>query len=68
MADERGTLGALLLGIVIGAVIALLYAPEKGEKTRKRLAKASGQWGERANEVLDSAGEAVEKSRKRFGI
>lgn len=68
MAEERGTLGALLLGIAIGAVIALLYAPDKGEKTRKRLVKASGPWGERANEMLETAGEVVEKSRKRFGI
>lgn len=68
MADGRGTVGGLLLGIAIGAVLAILYAPEKGDKVRKRLAKKGGEWGEKAAEALGSAGEIVEKSRKRFGV
>jgi len=68
MADGRGAIGGLLLGIAIGAVLAILYAPEKGEKTRKRLARKGGEWGEKAAEALGSAGDIVEKGRKRFGV
>ena len=64
----RGAVGGLLLGIAIGAVLAILYAPEKGEKTRKRWARKGGVWSERAAEALGSAGEIVEKGRKRFGV
>jgi gas vesicle protein len=68
MADGKGKAGAMILGIAIGIVIAILYAPEKGEKMRKRLAKKSGEWSEKATEALESAGEVVEKGRKRFGV
>ncbi|MFN2420253.1 MAG: YtxH domain-containing protein [Gemmatimonadota bacterium] len=68
MADGSRTFGALLIGAVMGAVIAILLAPDKGEKTRKRLAKKRDEWGERASDVLESAGDAMEKGRKRFGI
>ena len=68
MADGRGTVGGMLLGIAIGIVLAILYAPDKGEKTRKRLVRKSGVWGEKAAEALGSAGEIVDKGRKRFGV
>jgi gas vesicle protein len=68
MAEGSKTFGALLIGVVIGGLIAILFAPDKGERTRKRLAKARGQWSEKASDALESAGDVVEKSRKRFGI
>ena len=68
MGNGSRTLGAILIGIVIGGMLALLYAPDKGEKTRKRLAKKSGEWGGRASDAFESAGEVLEKGRKRFGI
>ena len=40
MANESGSvLLALLTGAAIGAGVGILYAPEKGEKTRKKLRK-----------------------------
>lgn len=61
-------LSGLLAGLVVGAIVAVLFAPEKGERTRKRLAKASGTWQGKASDALDSASELVEKGRKRMGI
>lgn len=64
----NGFTGGLLLGVLLGAVLAILYAPEKGEKTRKRLAKKGGSWLEDASDYVDSAGSLVEKGRKRVGL
>ena len=64
----------LALGVVIGAGIALLAAPDKGIKTRRRLRKrASGikneagdRWDEIADDVTKKVDEAVRGARKRF--
>ena len=61
MAEGRGSFGVLLLGVIIGAALAILYAPDKGTKTRRVIAK-------RGSEALESAGEIVERGRKRFGV
>ena len=65
---ENGFLGGLLIGLAIGGILALLYAPERGDKTRKKLVKKSGQWQEKASGALDTAGEFVDRGRKRMGI
>lgn len=65
---ENGFLAGLLVGLAIGGILALLYAPERGDKTRKKLVKKSGQLQEKASGALDSAGELVDRSRKRMGI
>lgn len=41
--DSGTTLLALLTGAAIGAGIGILYAPDKGEKTRKRIKKKAIQ-------------------------
>ncbi len=66
--QENGFLAGLLVGLAIGGILALLYAPERGDKTRKRLVKKSGQWQEKASGALDTAGELVDRSRKKMGI
>jgi gas vesicle protein len=66
--SRGGFLSGLLLGLALGGVIAVLYAPEKGDKTRKKLAKHSGKWRETANDAMGVTGEFVAKGRKRVGI
>lgn len=65
---RSGFFSGLLLGAALGGVIALLYAPERGDKTRKKLSKRSEKWHEAANDAVGVAGEIVNKSRKRVGI
>jgi len=66
--NNNGFLGGMLLGLLLGGILAVLYAPEKGEKTRKKLVKKSGQWQGRASEALDTATGFVDKRRKKMGI
>lgn len=37
MSDNGKTLAALLIGAAAGAVLGVLFAPEKGKKTRKKI-------------------------------
>jgi gas vesicle protein len=56
-----GFAAGLLLGIVLGAGVALLFAPEQGQKTRGRLRKRMRLLGEDAREGLDRAGSRTRK-------
>jgi len=63
MANAGKSFLAFISGAALGASIGLLYAPEKGEKTRKRLNseadkakdKFKEQWGKTSSNLSDSA-------------
>lgn len=64
----------LVLGAVIGAGIALLMAPEKGDRTRRRLRKTASHLksgaGDRLEDLADDVTRKVDKAvrgaRERF--
>lgn len=62
----------LALGLVIGAGIALLAAPQSGRRTRKRLARAVEDVrevaGEQFEEISDEVRSAVGGKKKRFSF
>lgn len=66
--DGHGFLGGLLAGLVVGGILAILYAPEKGKKTRRKVGKQTAGWSKKASEVIDSAGDLVDKGREQMGI
>lgn len=63
--DTGKTLLTFLAGAAVGAVTALLLAPESGERTRDRIrakaADAAGMAKEKILEGLDSLEEALEE-------
>ena len=66
--DSRGPAGftaGLLLGVVLGAAVALMFAPEEGEKTRGRLRRRVQSLGEDAREGIDRAGARTRKELRR---
>jgi len=56
-----GFSAGILLGVMIGAGIALLFAPEPGQKTRSRLRKRVRSLGEDARDEIDRAGSRTRK-------
>ncbi|MBJ6751086.1 YtxH domain-containing protein [Geomonas anaerohicana] len=63
--DNKVMVGALLLlaGGIIGAGVALMYAPQSGEKTRKEL----GRYAKKARRKGEDALEAVEDFTEQVG-
>lgn len=67
-------MSGLILGAVLGAGIALLTAPDSGNRTRRRIRRVATDAKESAGDQLDDFAEdvkrrvddAVESTRKRF--
>lgn len=63
MADTNNSamVGALMLvaGGIIGAGVALLFAPQSGKKTRRDIVRCSRKVGHRAEEVVDDFADSV---------
>ena len=55
---------AVLAGVAVGAALGILFAPEKGSETRRRIAKKGKDYadelGEKANEFIDGITEKYE--------
>ena len=60
-------LAAFLLGAVVGAAVGLLYAPNKGETTRKRLKRwANDAYEDNKELMLEHAQDLKEKAKEHF--
>lgn len=59
----RGFLAGMLLGTALGLTVALLFAPEPGDRTRRRIGKGLRRLRDRAEEETE---ELRERARKRL--
>jgi gas vesicle protein len=62
---SNGGLGAFLAGTLLGAVAALLLAPQTGEETRTRIRQRARRFREAAEDRLDDLQEVVESGYAR---
>ena len=73
-ANAINFVSGFLLGAVVGAGIALLTAPEAGNRTRRRMRRVAGEIRETATDQMDDFAEdvksrvddAVRGARKKF--
>jgi len=56
---------AFMVGVAAGAAVALLYAPQSGEKTRRQLRRNLEDAGDYIKDTADTIGEHAEKYVKR---
>ena len=73
MADNDGGAGLLIafaVGAIVGAAVALLYAPASGEETRDYLGQRAREGRDRARQNLstafDKAREQSERAREQY--
>jgi gas vesicle protein len=52
---------AFLLGIVVGALLGVLFAPAEGKETRKKIAKYLEELEEKGEEFIEEGTEKVKK-------
>jgi gas vesicle protein len=55
----------LALGALVGGAVALLYAPMKGEDTRRMLKQKAEELEDKASDVLSSVEQTAAKLKKR---
>jgi len=73
--DESRTawfLGGMAIGLLLGAGVTMLTAPQSGRQTRRRLKKAMGgavgSLGEQWGDIGDELKAAVDKGRQRLNL
>ena len=68
MSNSSNTILGLLAGTVIGATLGILFAPDKGEETRRRISEealaAKDKMAERASEIKTQVSSTVTDKRE----
>lgn len=55
----------LFWGAIIGGILGVLFAPDKGEETRKKIKKTAKEYEEKGKETLEKAGVEFEKAKEK---
>lgn len=54
------TINKLFIGAAIGAIAGILYAPNKGSITRRRLRRKGNQFRDKINDLKDAINEKID--------
>ena len=65
MANTGKILAALLIGAVAGTALGVLFAPDKGSETRKKMAGKASELGDELKEQFNKSKQAVNDIKER---
>jgi gas vesicle protein len=57
--QKQPGIGSFLLGLAVGAGVALLFAPRSGEETRRELQRRAREVGDQAQDLVSELSESV---------
>ena len=66
MANGGKLIAALLLGAAAGAVLGVLFAPEKGSETRKKMAGRATELGDELRQRFNKSKDSVNDLKERM--
>ena len=66
MANGGKLIAALLLGAAAGAVLGVLFAPEKGSETRKKMAGRATEFGDELRQRFNKSKDSVNDLKERM--
>jgi gas vesicle protein len=63
----RVVVGSLLIGALVGATVGVLFAPHKGKKTRKNIAKSVNKTAKNFKNEITNEGQYLKEKASDFG-
>lgn len=64
MRNAGDIIGAFLIGVAVGTVIGILYAPQSGEETRRLLSEKGSKTIEELNQKINNLKEEFDKIKR----
>ncbi len=58
------TVNKILIGVAVGAVLGILYAPNKGSITRRKLSRTGNDLRESLNDLKDAINEKIDSLKE----
>lgn len=65
MNQRNNDFNSFVLGLIVGGILGTLYAPQKGEETRKVLKKLIEQWSEKGENLSEEVKEVFEEWKEK---
>ena len=63
MTSAGKVLAAVGLGVLAGAILGVLYAPDKGSETRKKISSKAGEMADKLKGMKDSVADKYKMAR-----